>query len=352
MAISITKGNLLESDSEALVNTVNCVGVMGKGIALQFKRRFPDMYRAYKAACDTGLVRIGYMYIWEVQQLSGPRFVINFPTKQHWKGPSRLEWIERGLPNLVKSIHDLGIRSISIPPLGAGNGGLSWDEVRPLIINALDPLDVEVALYEPTASGSRPVDQLSKLTMSPSRALVLSLMRAYELKRGQLDPWNQARGVSHLEIQKLMYFADKKVPALRLRFERGHFGPYSEVVRHIVQEMEGRYTSGFGDGSARALDLRPIEITEEGERALDQYLASETGQRVAILSTDVLSLTDGFEDAYGLELLASTDMMAADDWVDVEEIARRVRSWNARKGTLFTDSHVATAARHLQEVGA
>ena len=360
MILNIAKGNLLEASTDALVNTVNCVGVMGKGIALQFKRRYPEMYSDYRRACERGDVEIGKMHVFEVDQLSGPKFIINFPTKQHWKGNSSLEWIREGLVDLVRRIEILGITSIAIPPLGSGNGGLDWAEVEPLIREALATTDVRVELFPPTASGSRPVDRLARLVMSPSRALVLQLMRGYSFKRSELDPWDQPSGVSHLEIQKLMYIAQVLMPSLNLDFKQGHFGPYSEKVRHIVQEMEGQFTTGFGDGTAKVLNLDPIRITEEGERSLDQYLQSERGRQINDLSREVLRITDGYEDAYGVELLASTLMISfaiggidagTDDAATVRSIADKVRGWNRRKGLIFTDNHVSKAVYHLRHAG-
>src|SRR3954467_571360 len=135
--IRYTTGNLLEADAEALVNTVNTMGVMGKGIALMFKERFTDNYRAYAAACKQKQVELGQMFVTESLELGGPRWIINFPTKANWRFPSRLEWIEAGLRDLRSVIEEKGIKSIAIPPLGSGNGGLDWRDVRPLIEGAL-----------------------------------------------------------------------------------------------------------------------------------------------------------------------------------------------------------------------
>lgn len=351
MTVNVMQGNLLDARVDALVNTVNCVGIMGKGIALQFKRRYPKMYVEYRRACQLGMVHVGSMHIFRVDELSGPAFVINFPTKKHWKGSSSLEWVQAGLEDLVGCVQRLKIKSIAIPPLGVGNGGLAWADVEPLIRAAFDDVEVTVELFPPSASGSRPVDRPSKLTISPSRALVLQLMIGYASKRNEFDPWDQPQGVSHLEIQKLMYFANVLNPNLKLDFEQGHFGPYSDKVRHIIQDMEGQFTAGFGDGSAKALTLEPIRITEQGERALYQYLRSEQGQHVTNLSRRVLTITDGYEDAYGLELLASTFMMGEGTNRDVDRIAQRVRGWNRRKGLIYTDGHIAGAVQHLQKAG-
>ena len=144
-----TQGNLLEAPVDAVVNTVNTVGVMGKGIALMFKERFPENYKAYAAACKAGEVVVGRMFVTAGVELNGPRWIINFPTKQDWRRPSRLEWVVAGLEDLKVVIREKGIRSIALPALGCGNGGLDWRVVRPVVEMSLAELgDVEVVVYE------------------------------------------------------------------------------------------------------------------------------------------------------------------------------------------------------------
>ena len=154
--IEFKTGDLLTEDAEALVNAVNCVGVMGKGIALQFKQAWPANFQAYAAACKKEVVQPGRMFIVETGQQSNPRFIINFPTKRHWRERSRLEDIEAGLASLVKEIRRREIRSLAVPPLGAGLGGLDWREVRVRIDRALGKLkDVRVVVCEPTTDAAR-----------------------------------------------------------------------------------------------------------------------------------------------------------------------------------------------------
>ena len=147
----LTKGNLLESSAEALVNTVNTVGVMGKGVALMFKEAFPDNYKYYRQACESGEVQVGKMFVYETGSMVGPKWIINFPTKKHWRSKTKLEWVGSGLDDLRDVIERNSIRSIAIPALGCGNGGLSWISVKPIIIDKLDGLlDVQIDVYEPT----------------------------------------------------------------------------------------------------------------------------------------------------------------------------------------------------------
>lgn len=148
--ITYAVGDLLQADTQAVVNTVNCVGVMGKGIALQFKCSYPDTFAAYEKACRRGEVVIGEMFVTRTGQLVGPEYIINFPTKKHWRSPSKLSYIDAGLVDLIRLIRARNIVSIAVPPLGAGNGGLDWRDVAPRIIKAFKEVpDVRVVLYPP-----------------------------------------------------------------------------------------------------------------------------------------------------------------------------------------------------------
>src|SRR3990172_1454256 len=145
--VKLLRGNLLNAEAEALVNTVNSVGHMGKGVALQFKKAFPENFLFYQKACRAGEVRPGRMLVFETGSMLTPKYVINFPTKRHWRGPSRYEDIESGLDALIKEVKRRGVRSIALPPLGCGLGGLDWDRVRPMIEAAFAKVpDVEVML--------------------------------------------------------------------------------------------------------------------------------------------------------------------------------------------------------------
>jgi O-acetyl-ADP-ribose deacetylase (regulator of RNase III) len=144
------RGDILQADAEALVNTVNCVGVMGKGLALQFRKAYPENYEVYRQLCDKGKLQPGMMLVHDLHRLMNPRYIINFPTKRHWKEMSYIEDIDAGLKTLVEEIRARGIRSIAIPPLGCGLGGLDWKVVRPRIERAFSELaDVEALLFEP-----------------------------------------------------------------------------------------------------------------------------------------------------------------------------------------------------------
>jgi O-acetyl-ADP-ribose deacetylase (regulator of RNase III) len=348
MTIEVRTGDLLEAEVDALVNTVNCVGVMGKGIALQFKRRFPDNFRQYERACKAGEVRLGEMFVVPLEELGDRQWIVNFPTKGHWKANSKLSDISAGLDSLIQVIRRLGIRSIAVPPLGAGNGGLHWPDVERLIRSKFAEMpDVSVYLYAPTP-GHRAVHP-ARVRMTWGRAALVRLLEAYAARRRAIEPWEAERGASALEIQKLMYFASLLEPKLKLRFAQGKYGPYSDQVRHLMQEMEGTFTEGFGDGNDRVLALQPVAATAEGSRRARE-VASEDLDRELVDPT--LRLTSGFEGAYELELLASVHWVVANQGArDAATASELVRGWTERKGRLFTDAHVAAAMSHLRDVG-
>ena len=173
MTLKLAHGDLLNQEVDAIVNTVNTVGVMGKGIALQFKQKWPENFKAYAKACEREEIKPGKMFIYDAGGLLRPRYIINFPTKRHWREPSRIEDIDAGLKDLVEQVKDLKIKSIALPPLGCGNGGLDWSDVRPRIEKAFSELtDVDVRLFAPEGAPAPQAQQIRtekpKLTSVPS----------------------------------------------------------------------------------------------------------------------------------------------------------------------------------------
>ena len=322
--IEYTSGNILYADVEALVNTVNCVGVMGRGIALQFKNAYPENFEAYEAACRRNEVQPGRMFVFATGDLTNPRYIINFPTKRHWRGKSRIEDIESGLIDLVAVVREHGIRSIAIPPLGSGLGGLEWDDVRPRIEAALQDLpQLRVLVYEP--KGAPTSDKMAHAREAPKmtagRAALVELISRY--LNGLLDP-----AVSLLEVHKLMYFLQEAGEPLRLQFKAAHYGPYAENLRHVLAAIEGHLVVGYADGGdipEKTLELVPGAEDEAG-RFLTQHKATrDRFDRVA-------DLVEGFESPFGLELLSSVHWIAkAEDMRTVDEVAQRVYAWNDRK---------------------
>ena len=346
--ITYATGDLLDADVDALVNTVNTVGVMGKGIALQFKRRFPGNFRRYAAACDRGQVELGHMFVVSNDELDGPRYIINFPTKGHWRSRSKIDDIAAGLVDLVRVIRELGLKSLAIPALGAGNGGLDWMQVKELIESYLGSLDaVDIRVYPPTRD--RRSLRGAGINMTWSRSSLIELIMAYAPRRLDVAPDHPSISASHLEIQKLLYFANLAVPSLKLRFEQGQYGPYSDPVRHLIQEMEGSFLEGFGDGTGAVQELAPIAPTVEGIAASEKYISESKKDVRRHLVAPTISLVEGFEGPYELELLASTHWAAANGHAaNFTEAARFIQGWTARKARIFTDYHVECAWKHLE----
>ena len=322
--IEYKTGDILADDAEALVNTVNCVGIMGRGIALQFKDAFPKNFRAYEKVCERHEIEPGKMFVFENDSLTNPRFIINFPTKRHWRGKSRIEDIEAGLVALVEEIKSRRIRSIAIPPLGAGLGGLNWKEVRPRIEKALKGLEgLIVRVYEPNGAptaqekaSSRPVPK-----MTAGRAALVVLIDRY--LSGLLDP-----SVSLLEVHKLMYFMQEAGEPLKLQYVQGPYGPYAENLRHVLKVIEGNLISGYADGGDapdKQLELVPGAVPDANAFLAESQEARGRFGRVG-------NLVEGFETPFGLELLSTvlwvvTRMNAR----DLADVVNKTYSWNERK---------------------
>lgn len=344
-------GNLLTAEVDALVNTVNTVGVMGKGIALQFKRAYPANYAFYRAACKAGDVRLGEMLLFDTGRLGPRRFVINFPTKGHWKARSRLDDIRSGLADLIRVIRAKKIDSVAIPALGCGNGGLDWGVVRPMIVQAFAELpEVRVLLYPP--AGAPAPESMPVGTAPPSltrgRAVLLAAMQRYLQSASAIDPRD---GVSELEIQKIAYFLQVLGQPLKLSFRRALYGPYAEQLQHVLQQLEGHYMVGYGDRSGRVQDLRPIRLKPAtGAQAtawLDAHDAAAHDRIDALLR-----LVDGYETPYSMELLATVHFaVASDPGSDEDRLVELVRGWSGRKARLFTADHIRLAHERLRAEG-
>ena len=340
--IEFRTGDIFSADVEALVNTVNCVGIMGRGIALQFKNNFPENFRAYEAACAREEVQPGRMFVYETRTLTNPKFIINFPTKRHWRGKARIEDIDSGLAALVSEVRTRGIRSIALPPLGAGLGGLDWADVRRRIERALAELpDVRTVVFEPRGEPAARLRKDGKVpAMTPGRAALVGLMERY--LAGLLDPF-----VSLLEVHKLLYFLQEAGEPLRLRIAKGPYGPYAENLRHVLAAIDGYFVSGYGaggDAPGKILELVPGAV-EDARAALAAL--PETRGRFERVS----ALVDGFESPFGLELLSTVHWVAAREGAtsDDDTIARTYE-WAERKRQ-FSARQILLARRVLVERG-
>ncbi|MGH9764841.1 MAG: type II toxin-antitoxin system antitoxin DNA ADP-ribosyl glycohydrolase DarG [Blastocatellia bacterium] len=322
--IEYKTGDMLTENVEALVNTVNCVGIMGRGIALQFKNAFPENFKSYAAACERREVHPGRVFVFETGQLTCPKYIINFPTKRHWRGKSRMEDIETGLVALEQEIRSRNIRSIAIPPLGSGLGGLDWAQVRRRIEAQLGSLtDVRIVIFEPSgASSDTRANRSSNVPkMTPGRAALVGLMNRYLV--GLLDPF-----ITLLEVHKLMYFMQCAGEPLRLKYAKGPYGPYAENLRHVLKAVEGHLVSGYADGGD-APD-KPFKLVPGAIEESTSFLANGADTQSRL--DRVADLVEGFESPFGLELLSTVHWLVSAEGVQsAEEIVTQTYAWNDRK---------------------
>ena len=344
--ITTGQGNLLNAQVEALVNTVNCVGVMGRGIALQFKKAFPDNCKHYIQVCKNKKLFPGEMLVFDRGSFLNPRYIINFPTKNHWKEKSNLEFIRSGLSALTAEVKRLGIKSIAIPPLGCGNGGLNWSDVKPLIQGAFVNIpEVEVLLFEPShlpKAQEMPVrTQKPKLTMV--KAALLKLIALYKA----VDSY----WLTRLEIQKLAYFWHECGDGRdRLKFVKWYYGPYSEGLEHMMQDMDGHWIEGCGDNNKpfQVITLNPGAMTE-----VDAFLKEHTDANLTAQFERILKLVDGFESPSSIELLATTHYVATHNKrlaTNVDEAVEIIYGWNTHK-CQFTPHQISCAWERLEDQG-
>lgn len=346
--ITCKTGDLLKADAEALVNTVNTVGIMGKGIALQFKKAFPDNFNAYEKACAQNELVLGKMFVFDRRTFTNPRYIINFPTKKHWRSSSRYEDIQSGLQDLVMVIKQYGIRSIAIPPLGSGLGGLNWSKVKEMIIEAFRELpELNVIVFEPAGAPEpgKMKNAVPAISMTHGRAALLELMEKY---RQTVFEYR----LSMLEIQKLMYFLQAAGENLKLDYQKYFYGPYADNLRHVLNNIEGHYITGYGDGTIgpeTSIQVIP-EVLPEAHRFLQNY--AETRDRIE----KVKKLIDGFETPYGMELLSSTHWVCTRDFNNGEKpapelVLQKIQQWSKRKERIFKAEQIFKALQKLQNQG-
>ncbi|WP_456304780.1 type II toxin-antitoxin system antitoxin DNA ADP-ribosyl glycohydrolase DarG [Acetobacter oeni] len=342
MTIRTKKGDMFSEPVGALVNTVNCVGVMGKGVALEFKNRWPANFRAYKSLCDAKGLSPGQVFVFDTKELfasEGPRYLINFPTKAHWRSKSKIEYIEDGLDALVEAIQEHEITSIAIPPLGCGNGGLDWTDVRPLIEAKLSSLsDVEIVLFAPKNATDVPEHVHSSLPMTFQRAILLKALNDLERYfNGSFD---------RISLQKIAYFLQALGVDFKLRFARNLHGPYSETLKLAYISMERRgMIDGFLSGE------RQSHVTPSGCAVANEFL-NQAGTAASDIIDRLNKLVQGYESPYGLELLSSVHLLAHHEGhFPVEKIIREMQGWSEAKRNQFSEDAIRAAYDRLKDDG-
>ena len=324
--IRYTTGNILESNAQALINTVNTVGVMGKGIALQFKKAYPNNFNAYQKACKQGDIAIGKLFITKDHNLNSvEKIIINFPTKKDWRKSSEYSFVEEGLDNLLQVIEQQNIKSIAIPPLGAGNGGLEWEKVKKMIEQKLNDLNVEIIVYEPTREIKEYL-KTERIKLTEARALLLYVL--YDLVRN-------GEYVSEFSSEKTCYFLQKfgAEKYFKLRFTPQFYGPYSGKVRYVLNYLNGSYIMGYSDLNKKPFD--PLTLVADGYQEVKSYI--ESNPELAEIATKTTKFLNGFYSDFSLELLSSIDyIIAENNTFDKQIITQKLAEWNNRKRSMFS----------------
>jgi len=334
--IKYTTGNIIQADAEALVNTVNTVGVMGKGIALAFKKAFPNNYKIYKQVCEDKKFNIGDLLITNTGQLT-PKLIVNFPTKKHWRGRSKIEFVEVGMRALVKAINEKGINSIAIPPLGCGNGGLKWREVKPIILKELETIknEIEVIIFEP-GFNNQVFKPKKIINLTPARAMLLTALKDYQVL---------GYSINLLVTQKIAYFLQRFGEPLNLNYEKGHYGPYAHKLQHLIKHLNGYYLK-FSHEETKPSTPVYLNNFDKVEKYNQENLTNEQRKRLK----DLQNLIEGFESPYGLELLATVDFIFKQESIeDTDEIISQIGNWTKRKKKIMKPFHIKVAHQRLKE---
>ena len=329
--IRFSTGNMFDVQVDAIVNTVNLVGVMGKGVALQFKERFKDNFQIYKQACKDRTIGIGNSLVVRETWQGRDIWIINFPTKVHWRNPSEYWYIERGLDNLIDIISKYAIKSIAIPPLGAGNGGLEWIRVKELIVSKLSSLDCEVWVFEP---GHQAVSIDKKVKLTPVRALLVYMLDRLQQEGNEATAFSAVKSVYFLQK-----FGAEKI--IKMKFEKYMYGPYCDQVRHVLHAIDGGYIRGFADMSKRPFE--PFDIVPEKMPEVKYMVEND------ILLNDIVTRTcqflDGFWDDFSLELMSSVDFLITErPNSSADEVYDMLGAWTERKKKLFADKNMVLKA--------
>lgn len=348
--IRYEKGNLLDSDAQALVNTVNTVGVMGKGLALQFKEQFPENYRKYREACNQKNFRIGQMFVTTEQTVYGEKIIINFPTKTTWREPSKYIYIEKGLLALREVLVSRKIKSVAIPPLGTRNGGLDWDEVKSMIVRALNDLECDIVIYEPN---EKIVDRMKaeRVKLTPARAMMLDVL---------CDMVSQGEFVSEFSAEKVVYFLQKfgAKEIFKLDYKPAYYGPYSGKVRYVLRYLNGSYIMGLQEMSQKPFD--PIWLLPDIVNDVTGFLCKMDNKMYAQISKTTKSFLDGFYSNYSLELLSTIDFILEKEsslvnWMNedvsfvTEQVHESISKWSNRKDRMFgEDRNIKIVIDHLK----
>lgn len=327
--IKFIKGNIFESKAHTLVNTVNCVGVMGRGLAKEFKIRFPKMAKEYFKACKRGELRSGRPFLYEDLMNN----VLCFPTKDNWKGPSKYEFIEAGLKTVAENYERWGLRSIAFPPLGCGLGGLDWQRVKSLIVKYLGKLPIEIEVYEPLDDPSVRMAPKGQPKVMGRVKLTPTLVYIGEIIRLATDRLPKEIPLGRLLLQKLAFFAQVAGVPIKLKFDRYKYGPYDHNLQHVVDRLEGLYIRDYSVTFKRA-DLRMLDEKEweSSIKPFENELSPAMREKI-ISAIDLVSKHSSLEETelFSTVLFAWCAVVSSGEVGTADEIYDFIQSWKPNK---------------------
>lgn len=356
MITKVTKGNILDSKAQTLVNTVNCVGVMGKGIALEFKKRYPEMFKDYVDRCQRKGLRLGQPYLYKSLGLP---WVINFPTKEHWRSTSSVEDIVKGLEYIVQHYKQWGVKSLAVPPLGCGQGKLDWEIVGPVLYQYLNQLDIPVELYAPYDTPQEKMDLsflasraeesicLEKRTgATPLKAAWIALVEV--LKRVEQEPYHWPIG--RTIFQKIAYVATQEGIPTGLHYKRGSYGPFSAQIKDLITNL-------VNAGLIREERLGRMFCVKVGP-AFEEYRAKHSGElrqwesRIAKVADLFMRMhTQRSEIVATILFAARTLSNEASDKPDESQLLTYVMKWKQHRHPPLNEVDVAYSIRSLAALG-
>lgn len=355
--VHVRIGDIFQSDAQTLVNTVNCVGIMGKGIALEFKKRFPDMFDDYLARCKRGEVRLGQPYLY--RRLLIP-WVLNFPTKDHWRSVSRLDDIVRGLEFLERHYKDWGIESLAVPPLGCGHGQLEWRVVGPTLYRHLSRLEIPVSLYAPLGTAGAELDPAFLTdptrdlappaeagTAPPFRIPAAWVALVAVVKKIEQEPFHWPIG--RVTFQKIAYFATIEGVPTGLKYRRGSYGPFSSGVQPMVAKLQNNGLV-IEERQGNLLSIHPGPTFGD---AIRKYRSEIEAWGPALRRVTDLFLRMRTADAEIAATVVHVAQQKAHEAANLteREVFEEVLAWKKRRSPPLDERDVASAVRHLNLLG-
>lgn len=354
--MKILIGDILKSNAQTLVNTVNCVGIMGKGIAAEFKNRFPDMFKDYGQRCERQEVRLGQPYLYK--PLFGQQ-IVNFPTKEHWKSISKLRDIERGLDYLLEHYKQWGIASIAVPPLGCGNGQLEWRVVGPLIYRYAKQMDIPVEIYAPYRTGSAELTEAfleadgattpTRIGRVSPRAFNPAWLGLIEIvRRIQQQPYH--RPVGRVVFQKIAYVATREGLPTGFTYRRSSFGPFSSELKLAETQLINSNLMQE-ERLGRMFAVRVGPAFEEMRRRYESFLNEYVG--VIKKTTDLFMRVDTTQAEILATVLFTATQLKGNKETPISEmdVLDAVMRWKQKKRPPLSKTTIASAIRNLGILG-